>query len=190
MRRTTPRVLLAILLSLPVMANAAMWNFAGGINADQERATHSLDLPGIYFGGGVVSATLDDQSGSFMLNAFAAGLTAPPTAAHIHDAPPGSEGPIVFDLGSPAIATPGIVGYTFTTTLSAAQVSMLTGGGSATVGSLTDWYVNIHTPANPTGEIRGQLMVASAPSAVPVPAAVWLLGSAIMGVTTLRRRVT
>lgn len=193
MRRSTPRVLLTILLAAPVMANAAMWNFAGGINADQERATHSLNLPGIYFGGGVVSATLDDQSGSFMLNAFAAGLTAEPSAAHIHNAPPGSEGPIAFDLGAPTVTVPGVVAYMFNTTLTHDQVNALTGNGAFTVGTMTDWYVNIHTPMNPTGEIRGQLTVTNAssgPSAVPVPAAVWLLGSALVGVTTLRRRVS
>ncbi|MGE0859287.1 MAG: CHRD domain-containing protein [Gammaproteobacteria bacterium] len=182
-----PSVLLAVMLSLPAIANAAMWNFAGAINLSQEMATHDVSVPAIYFGGGLVSASLDDESGSFLVNAFATGLTGDPTGAHIHAGAPGVAGPIVLDLGAPGINTPGIIGYSLATTLSADQIDALTGGGALTTGAATDWYVNIHTATNPDGEIRGQLMVAQAPSAVPLPAGVWLLGSALVGMGWMRR---
>ena len=46
----------------------------------------------------------------------------------------------------------------------------------------SNFYVNLHTTAFPGGIIRGQL------AAVPLPPAVWLLGSAFAGLGVLRRR--
>ena len=47
------------------------------------------------------------------------------------------------------------------------------------------WYINIHSTFEPGGEIRGQVL---AVSAVPAPAAAWLLGSALAGLGVVRRR--
>ena len=46
------------------------------------------------------------------------------------------------------------------------------------------WYVNLYTSNFGGGEIRGQI------NAVPVPAAVWLFGSALAGLGWFRRRQT
>ncbi|MFO0985515.1 MAG: CHRD domain-containing protein [Planctomycetota bacterium] len=71
------------------------------------------------------------------------GLSA--TAAHIHEGPPGVDGGIVFPLsGGPDVfagATPA---------LTDAQIATLRDSG---------YYVNVHTAANPDGEIRGQIEV-------------------------------
>jgi hypothetical protein len=44
------------------------------------------------------------------------------------------------------------------------------------------WYINIHTTSFGGGEIRGQVQV------VPIPAAVWLFGSGLLGLVALARR--
>ena len=57
-------------------------------------------------------------------------------------------------------------------TISAGQASDLLAGL---------WYINIHTTAVAGGEIRGQVTV------VPVPAAIWLFGSGMIGLIGIAR---
>ena len=61
------------------------------------------------------------------------------------------------------------------------------GSATITTAQATDllaglWYINIHTTAWPGGEIRGQVEV------VPVPAALWLFGSGLLGLIGISRR--
>ena len=76
------------------------------------------------------------------------GLSGPPTMAHFHGpAVAGKNGPVVIWLtekGKPA-ATP-IKGEA---TLTPEQAQQFNAG---------EWYINVHTQANPGGEVRGQVM--------------------------------
>jgi hypothetical protein len=73
-------------------------------------------------------------------------LTGPATAAHIHGpAAPGANAPVVI----PATVTPSPI--TGGATLTDAQAADLTAGL---------YYFNIHTAANPGGEMRGQMLPA------------------------------
>ena len=72
------------------------------------------------------------------------GMTGPVTAGHFHGpAPAGSNAGVVVPFAGP-LASP-IVG---SATLTPAQVDQLKSGL---------WYINLHTAANPGGEIRGQV---------------------------------
>jgi hypothetical protein len=71
------------------------------------------------------------------------GLTGPATMGHIHGpALPGANAGVVVPFANPASPVSG------TATLTAAQIADLTAG---------KYYANIHTAANPGGEIRGQI---------------------------------
>ncbi|MEZ4648298.1 MAG: CHRD domain-containing protein [Candidatus Eisenbacteria bacterium] len=70
------------------------------------------------------------------------GLTSPVIGSHIHEAPPGEDGPIRFDLGT----FEGRVVRDFATT--PAEIAVLESGG---------YYLNVHTEQYLFGEIRGQI---------------------------------
>ena len=72
------------------------------------------------------------------------GLSGPATGAHFHGpAAPGANAGVVIP-----IATSDVVPWTGAAVLTSAQQNDLLAGR---------WYVNVHTAANPGGEIRGQL---------------------------------
>ena len=97
-------------------------------------------------GNGAASASLDKQTLMLSWTVTYTGLSGPVTGGHFHG--PAMEGqnagvviPFTGSLESP------IRGMA---QLTAAQVSDATDG---------KWYVNLHTAANPGGEIRGQVKV-------------------------------
>ena len=114
---------------------------------------------------GTGQAMLDLDSKMFMFNYTFDNLVAPQTAAHIHVAPPGVNGPVLYPLpmGSPS---------SFMKMLTDLDVEQLTSGL---------WYVNVHSTTYPAGEIRGQF--------VPVPeASTYALGAAaLLGIVLYRR---
>ncbi|MBT8132404.1 MAG: VPLPA-CTERM sorting domain-containing protein, partial [Gammaproteobacteria bacterium] len=68
-----------------------------------------------------------------------------------------------------------------------------TGSAILSAGDSSDllaglWYINLHTENFMGGEIRGQIFQISPPAVVPLPAAVWLMLSAVAGLGALRRR--
>ena len=99
-------------------------------------------------GKGTASATLDTATKLLTYDVEYAGLSGPATAAHLHGpAEAGANAGVVLPFAAPASPIKG------TATLTDAQVTDLMAG---------KWYANVHTAANPGGEIRGQL--ARAPS--------------------------
>jgi hypothetical protein len=92
-------------------------------------------------GSGDVTAMLEGKT--FTYSANFKDLTGPVVAAHFHVAPaPGGNGPPTV----PATASPSPIKGT--ATLSDAQIADLNAG---------KWYFNVHTAANPGGEIRGDV---------------------------------
>ncbi len=95
-------------------------------------------------GTGTVDATFDKQSSVFTWTINYSGLSGPATAGHFHGpATSGVNAPPALPLNG-GLESP-IKGKA---TLTAAQASDLTAG---------NWYMNLHTAANPDGEIRGQV---------------------------------
>lgn len=116
---------------------------------------------------GIGHATLDLETNWFTFEYTFEGLLAEQTAAHIHLAPPGMNGGIVYPLpnGSPSGLSLMITDE---------DVMNLRAG---------NWYVNVHSTLYPGGEIRGQFVP------VPEPSTYAVAGAALLGaVVFLRRR--
>ena len=98
-------------------------------------------------GSGQAEVQLDTLTQMVKWKVNYAGLTGPVTGAHIHGpAGPGQNAGVAVGFGGNLNASP-IQGET---KLTPQQVDQLMSG---------QWYVNLHTAANPGGEIRGQLRV-------------------------------
>lgn len=93
------------------------------------------------FGFAGFNATFD----SLVYGVIIQDLSGPPTAAHVHSGFAGSNGPVLFSL-TPAL--PGVI-YTGFIPITPAMVSDFINN---------KLYFNIHTAANPGGEIRGQFI--------------------------------
>ena len=120
-------------------AHAATLHFSAVLKGADEVPPHAVP------GTGKVTATLDTGTKTFTYKVTYSGLTGPATMAHFHGpAQPGANAPPVVPVPASALANP----MKGTATLDEAQAADLEAG---------KWYFNIHTAANPGGEIRGQL---------------------------------
>jgi hypothetical protein len=120
-------------------AHAATLNFAASMNAAQEVP------PKASAGTGDMVGQLDTATKTFTYTVTFQGLTGPATMAHFHGpAAPGANAGVEVPLGM--APTSPIHG---TKALTDVQISDLEVG---------KWYVNVHTAANPGGEIRGQVV--------------------------------
>ena len=94
---------------------------------------------------GTLQGSYDKQSKLLSWKLVYSGLSGPATMAHFHGpAMAGENAGVVVPLANPASAAES------TATLTDAQAADMLAG---------KWYINVHTAANPGGEIRGQLII-------------------------------
>ncbi len=152
--------------ALGASAQAAIVNFTASLSPLQEVPPNTSPA----FGHGDLA--FDTVALTFTFNLSVHDLTASILASHIHQAPAGTNGPVIFNIGNASVYTP-IGANEFT----------VSGSGSFTASQAAallneGLYFNVHTSNFPGGEIRGQI--------VPAPGAAGLL--ALAGVAGLRRR--
>jgi hypothetical protein len=166
MKRTIPT--LAFLSSIAAMAlpaQAALITFTATLDASQQVPPNTSTATG------TGSVVLDDVADTMTVNMSWQGLTGPALAAHIHG--PGAVGTnaaILFPFSNVPAATSGSIPEQVIA-ITPAQISDLEAGL---------YYMNIHTPNFPLGEIRGQL--------VPEPATTLLVASGVLGLAVHARR--
>jgi len=135
-------LLAAALCVAPFAASAELLHFSATMNGATE--VPAKTSPGI----GDVLATLDTKTKMLTYTATWDKLTGPATAAHFHGpAAAGANAGVAVAFGAPAIS-PSHAAIALTD----AQIKELEAGM---------WYVNVHTAANPSGEIRGQVKLAN-----------------------------
>ncbi|AUT58468.1 CHRD domain-containing protein [Paraburkholderia terrae] len=134
---------------------AVLWALASGVAlADTVELKADLEPssevpPRVSHGHGALNATFDTSTKTLQWTATYEGLSGPVTMAHFHGpAPVGQNAKVQVPIDKNALASP-IKG---SATLTEQQVTDLMGG---------QWYFNVHTAQNPTGEIRGQVLPAN-----------------------------
>ena len=152
------------------------------LNAAGDTLTYSITLVGLDLDGAQTPADAADDV----------------TAMHFHNAPPGSNGGVVFGLISPNHDVDDLIIDPVAGTLTGAWENSDVNPLSAQLANLNagDLYLNVHTQSFGGGEIRGQVIPGSIPSVIPsvsIPTQNWLgfLALALLlcgaGFFTLRR---
>ena len=136
-RSTLTALACTTVIALASPATAATMNLKASLKGAEE-------VPPVQTSGtGSVTATYDTASKKLTWKGSYSGLSGPATAAHFHG--PGEPGK---NAGVAVPIAPNASPFEGSATLTDAQAADLTAGR---------WYVNVHTAANPGGEIRGQL---------------------------------
>ncbi|CAM2148443.1 MULTISPECIES: CHRD domain-containing protein [Paraburkholderia] len=134
-------------LALCVLASSAAFADTVALKADLEPSSEVP--PRVSKGHGMLNATFDTSTKALNWTITYEGLTTPVTAAHFHGpAPVGQNAGVQVPIPKGELASP-IKG---SATLNDKQVTDLMAG---------QWYFNVHTQQNPSGEIRGQVLPAN-----------------------------
>ena len=128
----------ASLAGCGMMSKSNTASFSGAMNAASEVP------PNMTRGSGMAEAWLNKDTNVLKYKITYTGLSGPTTGAHFHGpAAAGANAGVVLPFANPASPIEGQA------TLTPAQAADLMSG---------KWYANIHTAANPAGEIRGQML--------------------------------
>ena len=134
--------------SLLVFGACSMMPMAPTSSAMTARLSGASEVPAVMTDAtGRVEASLTAGTNLLTWRVTYSGLSGPVTGAHFHGpAMAGQNAGVVVPISAP-LTSP----ITGSATLTPSQAADLTAG---------KWYVNLHTAANPNGEIRGQVGVA------------------------------
>jgi hypothetical protein len=142
--RVLSRAVLVSALGLAAVCSAAPLGSVVAIEASL--TAHNEVPPNSSAGTGTLDASFNQETNVLNYTVTYSGMTGPVKAGHFH-------GPAAFGMNA-AVAVPFVDGMDSpikgTAILNATQAADLLAG---------KWYVNLHTAANPGGEIRGQVHV-------------------------------
>ena len=184
---------LAVLANEPTLAHTAIYEAI--LNGPSESPANASS------GTGTALVTFDLDLATMRVQVDFTGLGGTVTASHIHccTALPGVSTIGVATVtptftGFPSGVTAGSYDHTFDLALAGSyNAAFITANGGTVSGAMNALlfgaqdgkaYLNIHTTTFGGGEIRGFLQ------AVPIPPAIWLLGSALLGLVAFKRRGT
>lgn len=135
----------AALVAVTLAGCASMRGAATSQQTYQATLAATQEVPPVNSGGtGTADVRYNANNQMLSWSVTHSGLSGPVTAAHIHGpAGPGQNAGVVVPFTNVGAAT-----ITGEAKITPEQLAQLTSG---------QWYVNLHTAANPGGEIRGQL---------------------------------
>jgi hypothetical protein len=136
----------AIPIAVLVLGVLALPARAETVNLGADLSSRNEVPPNPSSGTGRADMRLDTTSGNLNWTINYSGLSGPLTASHFHGpAAPGANAGVIVPIAGSGATAP----LSGMATLSPQQVQDVLAGR---------WYVNIHTAANPGGEIRGQVV--------------------------------
>lgn len=145
-RRTLHRLTFTALAAVALAGCGTMMPPANRVALTTQLRSANEVPPVVTSGGGSVDASFNKDTMQLRWKVNYSGLTGNATAGHFHGpATAGVNAGVVLGWANPI--TSGMEG---SATLTAAQAADLMAGR---------WYANIHTAANPGGELRGQMTV-------------------------------
>jgi hypothetical protein len=143
--KKTTRIILP-LIAVFALAFASLGAHAATLSLKADLKASAEVPPKDSAGEGTLTATLNTETNEFKYHVEFSGLTGPVVAAHFHGpAAAGANAKPQVPVKASPIASP-IEG---SATLTPDQVKDLVDG---------KWYFNLHTAANPGGEVRGQIV--------------------------------
>jgi hypothetical protein len=139
-----------------LLASLALPLIAFGADSGQRNAVLSgaNEVPAVSTaakGSGWVTLSADDSTITFHLEY--SGLSGAATAAHIHTGAAGVNGGVIF----PFVVGPSPINGTFTAANFTPSGAITTYAQAIAAIKAGNTYMNVHTAANPGGEIRGQI---------------------------------
>jgi len=148
-------LMIAGLLTLAFSATAQAQTFTATLHGGNEN-------PGVLTGSaGTATVTLNTATNTITYRVEVYNMPVGTTASHIHVGAPGVNGPVIIDFPVPA----GGISNDFALTGTATTTNLVPRAAQG-INSWEDFvqalllgntYVNVHSTANPGGEIRGQL---------------------------------
>lgn len=157
--------LIGMLTFLTTVGSSAMAD-ESYINHYRARLSGFNEVPPILSkGSGIFKSTVDGTGTSLTYSLTFSALSSDATASHIHFGQPGVNGGVMaFICGGPKPPCP-VGGGTVTGTIVAADILDIAAQGIS-AGNFAEFlevlrsgnaYINVHTTAHPSGEIRGQI---------------------------------
>lgn len=144
-RPTVPRAAFAASLLAVAVAGCGAMRSSQKIDIYEATLTGSQEVPPVgTSGSGMAEVQLNTDTNALSWKVTYSGLSGPAVGAHIHGpAVPGQNAGVLIPFAN--VSSQPITGQT---TVTPQQIADLVAGR---------WYVNVHTPGHPGGEIRGQL---------------------------------
>jgi uncharacterized surface protein with fasciclin (FAS1) repeats/Cu/Zn superoxide dismutase len=135
---------LAALIAASCTAQAEMLKFHASLKSSQEVPSNTSQASGL------AELWYDTETGNYTAYVTVAGLEAPLSGSHIHEASAGSNGPVTVNFGAGSAYVAAANGF---------YAGKFSGPYSGNLSKLlsSQAYVNVHSSKFPGGEIRGQL---------------------------------